>query len=365
MPASKSPYLALTVVAPVRDGMRWAGPLVSCLARQGLGASEWELLVVDDGSSDGSGDAFLAAAAELLPGVAARCVATPPRGLGAARNLGMREARGEWVYFVDCDDELAGGALAELLARCRRDDLDLLLFGGEPVYETPALEAALPQYRPLLERRLDPDKVYSGRDALVAMAEWAGFCPCAWLMVSRRPAALAGGARFAEGVLNEDNLFAVTMALASRRVGCDPAGRYRYSVREGSLQGANRSGEARLVAHLELLRECESLRAGALSEGDGGLAAAIESVSSWFAEVAVREAGSAGGMLLEERFLPLRAAARMASTAAAERERAERAEAEAATLRAELDALRSSRRWRLAGALARPLEAARRLAAGR
>lgn len=357
---AERPGFELTVVVPVRDGKRWAGPLAPCLARQGLEVSEWELLVVDDGSSDGSGDAFLAAAAELLPGVAARCVATPPRGLGAARNLGMREARGEWVYFVDCDDSLVDGALADLLGRCERDDLDLLLFGGEPVYETPGLAEALPQYRQLLERRLDPDAVYSGRDALVAMAEWAGFCPCAWLMVSRRSAALAGGARFAEGVLNEDNLFAVTMALASGRVGCDPASRYRYSVREGSLQGANRSGEARLVAHLELLRECESLRAEAISAGDGGLAAAIESVSSWFAEVAVREAGSAGGMLLDPRFLPLRAAARMSAVASAERSRAERSEAEAAALRAELDALRSSRRWRLAEALARPLETARR-----
>ena len=357
--------IALTVVAPVRDGRRWAAQLVSCLSRQGVGASEWELLVVDDGSTDGSGEAFLAAAAEQLPGVSARCVATPPRGRGAARNLGMREARGEWVHFVDCDDELADGSLSELLDRCRRDDMDLLLFGGEPVYETPALAEALPQYRQLLERRLDPDKVYSGRDALVAMASWAGFCPCAPLCVSRRSAALAGGARFAEGVLNEDNLFALTMALASGRVGCDPRALYRYLIRGKSLQGSNRTGEARLVAHLELLREFEAARAAALSAGDGGLASAIESLSSWFAEVAVREAGSAGKALLEPRFLPLRAAARMSAVASAERSRAERAEAEAAGLRVELDALRSSRRWRLAEVLARPLEAARRLVADR
>lgn len=358
---SERSELALTVVAPVRDGAGWAGPLVSCLASQGLEPCGWELLVVDDGSSDGSGEAFLEAASMLLSGVAARCVPTPPRGLGAARNLGMREARGEWVYFVDCDDTLADGALAELLERCRRDDLDLLLFGGEPVYETPELAEALPQYRQLLERRLDPEAVYSGRDAVVAMASWAGFCPCAPLSMSRRSAALAGGARFAEGVLNEDNLFALTMALASGRVGCDPRPLYRYLIRERSLQGSNKTGEARLVAHLELLREFEAARADALSGGDEVLASAVESLSAWFAEVAVREAGSAGAALLEPRFLPLRAAARMASAAASERCRAERAESDAAALREELNSLHASRRWRLAGALARPVEAARRL----
>ena len=58
-----------------------------------------ELIVVDDGSSDDS-----VAIARACPDVRVRTIAQPHRGLGAARNAGMRAARGWYIAFLDADD---------------------------------------------------------------------------------------------------------------------------------------------------------------------------------------------------------------------------------------------------------------------
>ncbi|NLH50638.1 MAG: glycosyltransferase family 2 protein [Myxococcales bacterium] len=75
-----------------------------------------EVLVIDDGSRD-------AATVRVLDELAARrpirLIRTPNRGVAAARNQGLQEARGEFVCFLDADDRLEPDALATLAAALR------------------------------------------------------------------------------------------------------------------------------------------------------------------------------------------------------------------------------------------------------
>lgn len=81
-------------------------------------APDVEFLLVDDGSQDQTG-AILARQAERLPG--ARVITHDEnRGLSAARNTGLREARGRYVTFLDGDDFVAAGyynQLADVIER--------------------------------------------------------------------------------------------------------------------------------------------------------------------------------------------------------------------------------------------------------
>jgi glycosyltransferase involved in cell wall biosynthesis len=65
---------------------------------QGQTFRDWELIVVDDGSIDGT-QQLLRAWADM------RVVSQPNRGVSAARNAGVRIASGEWIAFLDSDDE--------------------------------------------------------------------------------------------------------------------------------------------------------------------------------------------------------------------------------------------------------------------
>ncbi|MBA3325437.1 MAG: glycosyltransferase family 2 protein [Rhodobacteraceae bacterium] len=99
-PAPPAEAPAVTVVTPVWNAAATLGECVASLAAQTRG--DWEMLIVDDGSTDGS-RALAAALAEgdgriRLLGWGAR------RGAAAARNEGIRAARGRFIAFLDADD---------------------------------------------------------------------------------------------------------------------------------------------------------------------------------------------------------------------------------------------------------------------
>ncbi len=88
----------ITVVVPVRNGARYLAPALESLTGQTVAPAA--IVVVDDGSSDGSGDLARRAGAEVVR------VGTDAAGIGvgAARNAGARHARTDLLAFMDADD---------------------------------------------------------------------------------------------------------------------------------------------------------------------------------------------------------------------------------------------------------------------
>jgi CDP-glycerol glycerophosphotransferase len=86
-----------------------------------------EVIAVDDASPDRCG--------EILAARGVTTIRTPePVGPGRARELGAEKATGEYVWFVDGDDELAPGALAAVAGALRRLRPDVLIVGYENLY---------------------------------------------------------------------------------------------------------------------------------------------------------------------------------------------------------------------------------------
>lgn len=132
----RSPFLS--VIVPVLNG---ASTLGGCLeAVRASSFTDYELIVVDDGSSDASVD-IAADAGALLLSTAGR------RGPGAARNLGGDHASGEYLFFVDADCTLAPGAM-ELAAGILRGSPDLTaLFGSYD--DSPSAPGLVARYKNL------------------------------------------------------------------------------------------------------------------------------------------------------------------------------------------------------------------------
>lgn len=105
----------ISVVMPCYNAVRYLEEALASVEAQALpDGVAMEILVVDDGSTDGSG--------ALLDALAAgdrrvRVIHQANAGVSAARNAGLNAARGELISFVDADDLLLPGALATLYAR--------------------------------------------------------------------------------------------------------------------------------------------------------------------------------------------------------------------------------------------------------
>lgn len=122
--------LLLTYIIPVYNTERYLSRCLNSVVSQGLAEDEYEVLVVDDGSTDGSLDIVKAFALEH-PSV--RILSQPNAGVSAARNLALDHARGEYIQFVDSDDYLEEGVMASLLRQVIDERLDVLLFNYKSV----------------------------------------------------------------------------------------------------------------------------------------------------------------------------------------------------------------------------------------
>lgn len=112
---------AVSVVMPVYNCAAYLPEALACLEAQEMG--DFEAIMVDDGSTDGSADVardFAARDPRL------RYVRQENAGAGPARNAGLALARGEWVIFLDGDDLFEPTLLSALVATARAHDADVV-----------------------------------------------------------------------------------------------------------------------------------------------------------------------------------------------------------------------------------------------
>ena len=116
--------MRLSVVVPVYNAEGTLSRCIDSLLQQEV--EGYEVLLVDDGSTDGS-FALMEAYQKRRPDVI-RIFQKPNGGLSDARNFGMDQARGEFLSFVDSDDFVVEGCYPALLNTAEETGCDVLFF---------------------------------------------------------------------------------------------------------------------------------------------------------------------------------------------------------------------------------------------
>lgn len=118
--------MKLSVIVPVYNVEAYLSDCLDSLLEQGL--TDYEIICVDDGSTDRSGE-IAQGYAQRHPQI--RVLRQPNGGASAARNTGIHAALGEYVHFMDSDDLLVRGVLGDLYQLAAQNGLDQLLFDYE------------------------------------------------------------------------------------------------------------------------------------------------------------------------------------------------------------------------------------------
>lgn len=137
----------VSVVVPVFNGARYLGEALQSLVDQTLPPAE--IVVVDDGSTDGSADVAASFGDRL------RVIRQDNRGVAAARNLGMSAASQRYIAWLDHDDIAMPQRLELQLAAFHADPAPDIVFGGMSQFVSPDLsEEARAQLR--CDERIQP-----------------------------------------------------------------------------------------------------------------------------------------------------------------------------------------------------------------
>ena len=227
----------ISVVIPVYNVAKYLDRCLDSVFSQDF--DSFEVICVDDGSTDGSSDIL---ARRCAARENARIIRKENGGLSSARNAGLDVAQGVYVLFVDSDDALMhADALSRMYARAEEAQADFLIFGGEPEYETEELAREKAYLKTFLHRAGTYPDGLPGQELFIRMVEGNDYVPSAWLQLFRRELIEKNDLRFADGLLFEDQLFTLQYLSLARRTAQLDGHYYLYYIREGSIMTASRA----------------------------------------------------------------------------------------------------------------------------
>lgn len=221
-----------SVIIPAFNCAGTIGNTVESIQKSGL--PDCEIVVVDDGSTDGTVDR-LEELSKQYGNI--RIVSQKNGGVSSARNLGLQSACGDYILFVDADDLIEEGGLTHAAEILDQEKPDILIFGMTMEYLC-------------FGKCYRKDTLVSGREGLLSQAELinnlralfsCNYLTPVWNKLIRRELIVNHGIRFDESMhVMEDCLFSLQCLQYCKKVFLLSEALYHYVVPDDGRKAAER-----------------------------------------------------------------------------------------------------------------------------
>lgn len=244
----------ISIVVPVYNVKDYVSECLLSLIGQSY--EQIEILVVDDGSTDGSGeicDEFAKNNARL------KVFHKKNGGLSSARNYGIKKAKGEYVCLVDSDDWVKKDFVARMVEAAEREDADMVVCG----------------YNDCVPKQ----KIMSGENATVKLLlEQENMEIIAWNKMYRR--SLFEDVFYPDGENYEDNLTTYKLLSKAGKVVYLSESLYVYRERAGSITKEGKK-EEKLTARERAAREAKMYFNGRIDLWEASEIAMLTAKLAW------------------------------------------------------------------------------------
>lgn len=225
---------SLSVILPVYNAAKYLTGMLDSLAMQTV-KNEMQIILVDDGSTDGSAqlcDEFASGHTDTV------VIHRKNGGVSAARNAGIREAAGEYIGFADADDTLAPDYFEKLLTAAKTNGCDMAMSGFTLVYEG--------DHRPVSP--FEYGKIFEGKDITDKIARKMlsdGSINGVWSKIFRRSVIEENSIRFPQDIkIGEDKRFVLDfLTHCSRAVYAGNCGYFYINVATSAMHSDNKMQE--------------------------------------------------------------------------------------------------------------------------
>lgn len=236
--------MKLSIIVPVYNVADYLPKCLDSLLAQDFPQNEYEIIVVNDGSTDNSGE-IAQQYADKYANIT--LVNQANQGLSGARNTGIKQAKGDYIQFVDSDDYLEENVLGGLMKQVEDDDLDVLRFNYENVNENSEI------INPNKDPKHFVDFSNEVVDGLTFLNNKLGPACYAVQFIIKKELLIDNDIIFKSGIYFEDVEWTPRMLLKVGRVASTGAVVYYYLVREGSITKAVNKDKQRKVLEDKIL----------------------------------------------------------------------------------------------------------------
>lgn len=213
---------SFSFIIPVYNVERYLPSCLESVVQQDL--DDYEVILVDDGSTDGSRiicDEYAARYPQF------RVIHQKNQGVASARNRGITESKGNYLMFLDSDDFLVPGSLPQVLAKVLQQDIDVACFntisGERDVLVTKNFSTD--------NSELKTSHVMNGDEYIASH----NFFATVWWYITKREYLQSLNLTFPEGHRLEDGSFTPFVLLHANRIMHIDTSVYCYVIQPGSI----------------------------------------------------------------------------------------------------------------------------------